>query len=159
MDDVFGMASVHRNFLSGSFVRVANLRFSGRPRVLPTRRFNAQGKNETKTEMVNTQLLDPRIVKLANFIETSWVEHCTGIVLDPERDRFKYKESPRFTLENRLYTSDVFRRLHLELATGEKGLQVLHVVMYPWPAYELPIFSMDVVSFGVRLTHNSTSAF
>jgi phycocyanobilin:ferredoxin oxidoreductase len=28
--------------------------------------------------------------------------------------------------------TDVFRKIHLEVAWGLGGLEVLHVVMYPW---------------------------
>jgi hypothetical protein len=34
-------------------------------------------------------------------------------------------------IENRVYSSRVFRKLHLELARRQDGLQVLHVVLFP----------------------------
>lgn len=34
-------------------------------------------------------------------------------------------------IENRIYSSRVFRKLHLELATRQDGLQVMHMVMFP----------------------------
>jgi hypothetical protein len=58
----------------------------------------------------------------------------------------------RLRLENRFYTTPLFRKCHLELATGGAGLSVLHCVMYPWPAHDLPLFSVDMVGFGVRRT-------
>lgn len=38
---------------------------------------------------------------------------------------------PRLTLENRVYCSRVFRKLHVEVGVRQDGLHVLHVVLYP----------------------------
>lgn len=38
---------------------------------------------------------------------------------------------PRLLIENRVYSSRVFRKLHLEVAYRQDGLQVLHMVFYP----------------------------
>lgn len=64
-------------------------------------------------------------------------------VPDPEPGADGY---PRLLVENRLYCSRVFRKLHLEVAVRQDGLHVLHVVMYPRYEYDLPIFAMDVVA-------------
>lgn len=55
-------------------------------------------------------------------------------------------------LENVVTRSAVFRKAHVELCAGERGLQVVHCVLYPWPAYALPLLSLDVVAFGPRVT-------
>jgi phycocyanobilin:ferredoxin oxidoreductase len=34
-------------------------------------------------------------------------------------------------IENRVYSSRVFRKLHLEVAHRQDGLQVLHMVLFP----------------------------
>jgi phycocyanobilin:ferredoxin oxidoreductase len=52
---------------------------------------------------------------------------------------------PRLQVENRVYCSRAFRKLHLEVAVRQDGLQVLHVVFYPRYDYDLPIFALDVV--------------
>ncbi len=52
---------------------------------------------------------------------------------------------PRLLIENRIYSSRVFRKLHLEVACRQDGLQVLHMVMYPRYSFDLPIFAMDIV--------------
>ncbi|GAX73683.1 hypothetical protein CEUSTIGMA_g1134.t1 [Chlamydomonas eustigma] len=52
---------------------------------------------------------------------------------------------PRLLLENRIYCSKVFRKLHIEVAIRQDGLQVLHVVLYPRYKYDLPILAMDLV--------------
>lgn len=44
-----------------------------------------------------------------------------------------------------MYTSRVFRKLHLEVAHRQDGLQVLHAVLYPRYAYDVPILAMDLV--------------
>lgn len=33
--------------------------------------------------------------------------------------------------------------------------QILHFVMYPFAEYALPMYSLDMVAFGVRLSHFS----
>jgi phycocyanobilin:ferredoxin oxidoreductase len=38
---------------------------------------------------------------------------------------------PRLVLENRVYSSKAFRKLHVEVGVRQDGLQVLHVVLYP----------------------------
>lgn len=55
---------------------------------------------------------------------------------------------PRLLLENRCYCSRVFRKLHIEAAWRQDGLQVVHVAMYPRYAYDMPIFAMDLVMFN-----------
>ena len=54
----------------------------------------------------------------------------------------------RFRVENRAYSTPVFRRLHMELAveTGGSGLSVLHVVMWPRKNFDVPIFGLDIVA-------------
>ncbi|KAG7668407.1 hypothetical protein Ndes2526B_g00872 [Nannochloris sp. 'desiccata'] len=59
---------------------------------------------------------------------------------------------PRLQVENRAYSSYVFRKLHLEVAVRQDGLQVVHCVMYPRPEFDLPILSMDLVANGDRVT-------
>jgi len=65
-----------------------------------------------------------------------------GDVPFPEKGAEGY---PRLLIENRVYCSRVFRKLHVEVACRQDGLQVVHVVMYPRYAYDLPIWAMDVV--------------
>lgn len=49
-------------------------------------------------------------------------------IADPAKGEEAY---PRLLVENRVYSSRVFRKLHLEVAWRQDGLQVLHGVMYP----------------------------
>ena len=47
---------------------------------------------------------------------------------DPQKGEEGY---PRLMVENRMYSSRVFRKLHLEVAWRQDGLQVMHGVLYP----------------------------
>ena len=49
-------------------------------------------------------------------------------IADPAKGEEGY---PRLHLENRVYCSRVFRKLHLEVALRQDGLQALHVVLFP----------------------------
>ncbi|KAL0055047.1 hypothetical protein WJX82_006256 [Trebouxia sp. C0006] len=59
---------------------------------------------------------------------------------------------PRMQIENRCYQSSVFRKLHIELAHRQDGLQVIHCVMYPRTEYDLPILSFDMVGNNGRVS-------
>lgn len=67
----------------------------------------------------------------------------------PERGDSRW---PRMQIENRCYQSDVFRKLHIELAHRQDGLQVVHCVMYPRLEYDLPILSFDMVGKDERVS-------
>ncbi|GLC43951.1 hypothetical protein PLESTB_000213300 [Pleodorina starrii] len=68
---------------------------------------------------------------------------------DPEKGAEGY---PRLQLENRVYCSRAFRKLHVEVGIRQDGLQVLHVVLYPRYNYDLPIFGLDIVMVNGRVT-------
>jgi phycocyanobilin:ferredoxin oxidoreductase len=53
---------------------------------------------------------------------------------------------PRFQVENRLYKSRVFRKIHIELAARQDGLQIFHLVLFPKPSFDIPLLCMDVVT-------------
>merc|ERR1712224_486902 len=57
-------------------------------------------------------------------------------------------EYPRFQIENRLYESRVFKKIHFELAARQDGLQIFHLVMFPRCQYDLPILCLDFVSYN-----------
>jgi hypothetical protein len=100
--------------------------------------------------------LAPPFAALAVGIEQLWLSHAgtaplSPLLVDP---RFLVVEGgvaeERIRIENRFYASPRFRKCHLELAAGVGGLSVLHCVMYPWAAHDLPLFAVDMVAFGVR---------
>lgn len=98
----------------------------------------------------------PQFVRLAQDIEALWLSHggMGALAPLPVEPRFVTADggdaAERLRLENRFYATPLFRKCHLELASGGAGLSVLHCVMYPWPAHDLPLFSVDMVGFGVR---------
>lgn len=68
---------------------------------------------------------------------------------DPTRDDPRW---PRLRIENRAYSSYAFRKLHLEIAVRQDGLQVVHCVMYPHLEFDLPILSLDMVASDGRVS-------
>jgi len=68
---------------------------------------------------------------------------------DPRRGEKTY---PRLQVENRVYCSRVYRKLHLEIARRQDGLCVLHAVFYPRLDHDVPIFAMDLVAAGGQVT-------
>ncbi|KAF8066305.1 pcyA [Scenedesmus sp. PABB004] len=59
---------------------------------------------------------------------------------------------PRLLIENRVYSSRVFRKLHLEVAHRQDGLQVLHMVLFPRYDFDIPILALDLVAAGGAVT-------
>ena len=47
---------------------------------------------------------------------------------------------------NEFYQAKGFRKIHLEVASLGKSLQILHCVFFPDPCYELPIFGVDLIT-------------
>ena len=103
--------------------------------------------------------LPPAFLELASSIEGAWRVHSgtAGLQRLTADPRFAVVDGghaeSRIRVENRFYGSAAFRKCHLEVAVGNGGLAVLHCVMYPWPEHDLPLFSVDMVAFGVR-THS-----
>ena len=54
-------------------------------------------------------------------------------------------EGEKLIIENRCYQAPQFRKIHLELARVGNMLDILHCVMFPYPAYDLPMFGTDLV--------------
>lgn len=96
--------------------------------------------------------VQPRFAALAAAVESAWREHpaTSPLVPQPLPARFAAARSATLQLENRVYEAGAFRKLHLELAAGRPGLSVLHCVMFPHAAHDVPLFALDLVAFGVR---------
>jgi phycocyanobilin:ferredoxin oxidoreductase len=120
-------------------------------------------------------LLYPPIQALAAQVEGAWRTLLPDLVLYQLPGRFTYMDSldpegntpvsymlpdpghgdpawPRLQVENRAYSSCAFRKLHMEVAARQDGLQVLHCVMYPHLTFDLPLLSMDLVTNEGRVT-------
>ncbi len=55
-------------------------------------------------------------------------------------------EGNNFFIVNELHRSRGFRKLHLEKAVFGSSLDILHVVFFPEPNFDLPIFGVDLVA-------------
>ena len=75
-----------------------------------------------------------------------------------EAARLARLEKMRLVVENRVYSSAVFRKIHLELALRGDGLQVLHCVLFPRLEFDLPILSMDLVAAPLPPTPKTSSS-
>ena len=49
------------------------------------------------------------------------------------------------SIKNELHICKGLRKIHLEVAKLDSGLEILHCVFFPDPRYDLPIFGADVV--------------
>lgn len=93
--------------------------------------------------------LHPLIQRLADGILSTW-EHYLPLspyALPEDLGVIEGKlEGERLQIENRCFQTPQFRKLHLELAQAGKGLDILHCVMFPQLAYDLPMFGCDIVA-------------
>jgi len=97
----------------------------------------------------------PLIQALANTIESTWQERLALSPYSLPEDLGYVEgrlEGDKLTIENHCYQSPVFRKLHLELATVGKNLDILHCVMFPRPSYQMPIFGCDLVGGGGQIS-------
>ena len=88
------------------------------------------------------------IQRLADSIEQIWRYHLALSPYAVPEDLGYIEgslEGQRLTIENHCYQTPQFRKLHLELAQIDNGLDILHCVMFPNPEYALPIFGVDLV--------------
>ncbi|MCA1903500.1 MAG: phycocyanobilin:ferredoxin oxidoreductase [Cyanobacteria bacterium KgW148] len=94
------------------------------------------------------ELVHPLLRQLADRIELLWQQHLELAPYDMPPDLGYVEgalEGERLTIENRCYQTPQFRKLHLEIAHLNQGLDILHCVMFPRSEYSLPIFGTDLV--------------
>jgi len=95
--------------------------------------------------------LHPLIQNLAESILDSWGGHfddLTEIELPEEFGRVE-KETDgeeQVYIENYVWETEKFRKIHLEVAQMKSGLDILHTNMYPRYEYDIPIFGADIVA-------------
>lgn len=58
---------------------------------------------------------------------------------------FAFIQGNTMTIENHVYKSSAFRKIHVEHASSD-NLQIVHVVLHPRATLDIPIFSVDVVA-------------
>lgn len=95
--------------------------------------------------------LNPASRRLLRGVEEAWLAAAPGVrraKFSPSR--FEFVERNGLALENRVYEADAFRKMHLEAAVRDDGLQVVHCVAFPRDSTALPIFGADVVGYGPR---------
>ncbi len=94
------------------------------------------------------ELVHPFLRQLADRIEFLW-QHYLDLSPYEMPPGLGYVEGAlegeRLTIENLCYQTPQFRKLHLELAHLNQGLDILHCVMFPRSDYSLPIFGTDLV--------------
>lgn len=99
-------------------------------------------------------LLVGPIRHLSIHVPRVWRRGADGFGKYPLPRKYEYMESdedPPLRILNRAYCSRVFRKLHVEAAV-KGGFGVFHCVMFPYPTIDLPILSMDLVSFDGRVS-------
>lgn len=97
--------------------------------------------------------LHPLIQNLAETILDSWGGHfdeddLKEVQLSEEFGRVQKEVDgeEQVYIENYVWESEKFRKIHLEVAQMKSGLDILHINMYPRYDYDIPIFGADVVA-------------
>lgn len=94
--------------------------------------------------------LHPLIQSLADSILDSWGEHfeLKEIEIPEEFGRIEKSSDgeEEVYIENYVWETEKFRKIHLEVAQMKSGLDILHTNMYPRYEYDLPIFGADIVA-------------
>ncbi len=102
----------------------------------------------TTTKPSVRQQQHPLIQQLADQLEAIWHRYLDLSPYHLPEDLGYVEgrlEGEKLIIENRCYQTPQFRKIHLELARMGNGLDVLHCVMFPHPAYDLPMFGTDLV--------------
>jgi phycocyanobilin:ferredoxin oxidoreductase len=93
--------------------------------------------------------LHPLIVGLSESILKSLSENLELYELDIPEEFKKIEfltESENVQIENYMWETEKFRKIHLEVAKMNSGLNILHTNMYPRYEYDIPIFGADIVA-------------
>lgn len=97
--------------------------------------------------------LDDDLTYLRDRLVDRWHKQVDG--LEPFPTRYARVEStrrPYMVLENVMYRSKKFRKLHVEIGATSDGFQVLHCVLFPRTSYPTPIFGADVIKRNHKVT-------
>lgn len=93
--------------------------------------------------------LHPLIQKLSESILDSWNENLDlkeKEISEEFRKVEKTSDEEEVYIENYVWESEKFRKVHLEIAQMKSGLDILHTNMYPRYEYDIPIFGADIVA-------------
>jgi len=102
---------------------------------------------------------DGVVLQLARRMETAWraLPDVQDAPIDSDLksvDAIAPDGDPntKVRIENLVFTNPKFRKMHLEVAWGLGGLEVMHVVVYPWASVQAPIYAADLVAFNGRVS-------
>ena len=101
--------------------------------------------------LTKTKLTDPLILNLLQNIRVhrSMFENLEILKVDPNLTNIISSQlGKEFTIENEFHEAKGFRKLHIEVAEFSKNLRILHVVFFPDPKFDIPIFGMDLVKIN-----------
>ena len=90
--------------------------------------------------------LHPLIRNTSNVILKQW----NNLIPDAQPldigEEFSHIVRDDVTIENYVWESERFRKIHLEIAHMSIGLDIMHANMYPRYEYDIPIFGADIVA-------------
>jgi len=82
----------------------------------------------------------------AQRILQHWKTHVPGLVpREPPHPRFQHVRSNILDIDNHVFESPVFRKLHLEIGMSPSGTEIVHAVMHPRTTLDLPVLSIDAI--------------
>lgn len=87
----------------------------------------------------------PLIIKLSESILKSWNENLELNKINLSEE-YSLVSGEEVEIENYMWESEKFRKIHLEVARMKSGLNILHTNMYPRYEYDIPIFGADIVA-------------
>jgi hypothetical protein len=86
------------------------------------------------------------MIPLATRILEHWKTGIPDMIpKDPPHPRFQRVRSEVLDIDNHVFESSVFRKLHLEIGTSASGTEIVHAVMHPRSSRAIPILSIDAI--------------
>jgi len=102
-----------------------------------------------------TKLIDPFILSLLrNIVEKRSLLNDLQII-NINSDFLNIVSDNKqcdFYIKNQFHKAKGFRKLHVEIAEFSNSLKILHVVFFPDPNFNIPIFGLDLVKVNELIT-------
>ena len=102
-----------------------------------------------------TKLIDPFILSLLRNIgeKRSLLNNLESININSDFLKIvSDNKDCEFYIENQFHKAKGFRKLHVEIAEFSNSLKILHVVFFPDPNFNIPIFGLDLVKVNELIT-------
>ena len=102
-----------------------------------------------------TKLIDPFILSLLKNIDESRASLNNLESININSDFLNIVSNNKeceFYIENQFHKAKGFRKLHVEIAEFSNSLKILHVVFFPDPNFNIPIFGLDLVKVNGIIT-------